>query len=191
MTYSKQGRIVFKEGENTWIARPEELGLYLDPKTSASVAHHTGRTGNPLTRFSQQFQSWYEGKDLAPLLVLDQRVAQAYLSKIAAQMDKPTVEASISVNGTEVSVAPGQVGRSVDIPATLAPLEKQLRSLKDGIVPLVIVETPPGILDASQQAEIARNILKAPLELNVPDAQEGDPGPWVFDRKIPGRAADH
>ena len=183
LNYSKQGRILFKEGENMWAARPEELGLYLDPKTSALVAYRTGRTGNPLSRFSQQFQSWYEGTDLAPLLILDQRVAQAHLSRIAAQIYKPTIEASISVNGTDVAVAPGQVGRSVDIPATLTSLETQLRSLADGMVPLVIVETPPAILDASQQAEIARSILKAPLELSVPEAKEGDPGPWIFDQK--------
>ena len=37
-----------------------------------------------------------------------------------------------------------------------------------------------------QQAETARQILSAPLTLQVPDAAEGDPGPWVFDPKTLG-----
>ena len=39
LTYPEQGRIVFKEGGNVWIARPEEVGLFLDPKTSALSAY--------------------------------------------------------------------------------------------------------------------------------------------------------
>jgi vancomycin resistance protein YoaR len=120
--------------------------------------------------------------DISPLLVFDRRVAYDYLRGIAAQVDIPTVEASLSINGTDVVVQPGQVGRSVDISVTLASLETQLRSLKDGLIPLAMVETPPVILDASAQAEMARKILNAPLELSIPNAAEGDPGPWSFDQ---------
>jgi len=56
-----------------------------------------------------------------------------------------------------------------------------LRSLSDGMIPVVLVEKPPVILDASAQAEIARKILSAPLTLSIPDAGEKDPGPWSFD----------
>lgn len=63
----------------------------------------------------------------------------------------------------------------------MAPLEAQLRSLTDGILPVVMHETPPVILDASAQAEVARQILSAPLVLQVLDGEEGDPGPWTFE----------
>jgi vancomycin resistance protein YoaR len=35
-------------------------------------------------------------------------------------------------------------------------------------------------MDASAQAEIARQILSAPLTLRLPEAQQGDPGPWMI-----------
>lgn len=183
LTYPVTGNIVLKLGDKVWVAKPAEMGLFFDAQTSANVAFSTGRQGNPLRRLSEQFNSWYRGVDVSPLLVYDQRAAYRYLEAIAAQMDIPTVEASLSVNGTDVDVRPGQVGRSVDIEATLAPLEGQLRSMSDGLIPVVMVETPPIILDASAQAEIARKILSAPLNLIVPDAAEGDPGSWTFDQQ--------
>jgi vancomycin resistance protein YoaR len=181
LTYPQDGKIVFQDGKRVWIARPIEIGLFLDVETSAKAAYNLGRHGGPFTRLREQFEAWYSGKDLPPLLVYDERMTQHYLEDIAAQVNKPTVEASLSINGLDVVVQPGQVGRTLYLQSTMAPVEEQLRSLSDGIVPLVISETPPGILDASQQAQVAQNILSAPLTLVLPDAQDGDPGPWKFE----------
>ena len=182
LTYQNEGKIVFQEEDQIWVAHPEQVGLLLDPQTSAMTAYRTGRQGGLIGRATGQFKAWFMGVDLPPYLVYDERVAQAYLNDIAAQVERPTIEASISVKGTEVSVTPGQVGRSVDREATLAPLEEQLHSLTDGLVSVVMRESSPAILDASQQAEIARGILSAPLALTVPDAQQGETASWTFDR---------
>ena len=37
------------------------------------------------------------------------------------------------------------------------------------------------ILDATAQAELARQILSAPLNLRLPNAEPGDAGPWAFE----------
>jgi vancomycin resistance protein YoaR len=183
ITFPQTGHIVFQFEKQVWGASPGELGLYLDPISSAQAAMRLGRTGGPLRRVGEQFQAWYGGVDLPPVLIHDQRQAARYLEGIAAQLDRPTVEASLQINGTDVVVSPGQVGRSVDIQATMAPLEAQLTSLSDGILPVVLHDAPPVILDASAQAEVARRILSQPLTLHIPNGQEGDPGPWVFDGK--------
>ncbi len=181
--YPVTGRIVLQEGQKVWTATPAELGLYLDPQASALLAFGHGRQGGLSRRLREQFQSWHTGQDLPPLMVFDQRAAYAYLNRIAIEIDRPTIEASLSVQGIDVVVLPGQVGRSVDIPATLQPLETALRTLTDALLPVVVQESPPVILDASAQAEIARKILSQPLTLQVPDAQPGDPGPWQFDQQ--------
>ncbi len=182
LSYPESGHIVF-QAEQAWVARPSEVGLYLDPQTSALAAYNLGRQGGYLTRWAYRFRAWKDGVDLPPLHIYDQRVAYRYLSNIATQLFIPTIEASLSINGTEVIAVPGQEGRVVDMEATLAPLEAQLRSLTDGMLPVVIEEVPPEILDASEQAEIARRILSAPLTIQIDEAQEGDPGPWVFDQQ--------
>ena len=180
LTYPQTGKIVFQDTERVQVARPSDLGLILDVQTSAQAAFSLGRSGNPISRQIDKLVAWYSGRDVSPLLVYDERLAQEYLRQIAAQVDRPTVEATLKVNGGQVEAVPGQVGRKVDIYATQAALEAQVRSLTDGVVPLVVVETPPEILDASQQAETARQILSAPLTLHVPDAKPGDPGPWII-----------
>lgn len=184
LEYPVQGSIALQEGANVWVAKPGELGLFLDPQTSATAAYQKGRQGGPLARLSAQFQAWYSGVDIPPLMVFDERMALKYLKGIAAEIDLPTVEASLSVNGTDVVVRPGQVGRTMDIDSALEDLREHFPSMTDGIIYLQVQETPPVILDVSEQAEIARRILSAPLVLQVPNAEEGDPDTWTFEPAV-------
>ena len=181
IVFPEQGKIVFQEGSQVWVAHPVELGLFLDARASALAAYQMGRHGNIFARLGDQFEAWYFGVDLPPLLVYDELSAQNYVRHIATQIDRPTIEASLKIQGVDVVVLPGQIGRSVDVDATLAPLQNQFRSLTDTILPVMVTESSPAILDVSQQAEIARKILSAPLQLSIPDAAEGDPGPWTFE----------
>jgi vancomycin resistance protein YoaR len=183
LDYPERGRVVFTEGANTWIASPLELGLYFDFEPSVQTAYDYGRTGSLFTQLSNQYQAWREGIDLTPWLVYDEAKARDYLKAIIAQIEKPVIEASLNVDGINVVVHSGQVGRAVDLPAVLMKLQAQLPTLTDSIIPLIVYETSPAILDASAQAEIARNILSAPLVISVPDPQSGDPGPWTFDQQ--------
>jgi vancomycin resistance protein YoaR len=178
--YPQTGKIVFQEGANVWIDSPEELGFILDAPTSTHAAYLVGRSGSILSRAAAQFNAWSEGKNLPPLFVLDERIAQHFLKGIAAQVDVPIIEASLNVNGVDVVVRSGQVGRNLDVPAAIQAIRAQLTTLTDGIIPLVVRETPPVILDATAQAELARRILSAPLTITVPDAVSGDAGPWTF-----------
>ncbi len=181
LDYPARGQVAFKEGSQVWVAHPAELGLSLDAYTTVQAAYLVGRTGSLSSRLTAQFNTWYYGVNLPPLVVLDESRAQSYLKGIASQVDRPILEATVSMNGVEVVVRPGQIGRSIDIPAALEILKPQLQSLSDGLINLVVHETPPVILDATQQAEVARRILSAPLVISVPNPQEGDPGPWTFD----------
>jgi vancomycin resistance protein YoaR len=184
LDFPKRGKILFRDGEKIWLASPSQVGFYLDPQSTALAAYKLGRQGNPVSRIAAQFDAWYTGTQLSPLYVFDERPAQAFLSGIAAQNDVPTVDASLRVDGVEVVVRPGQIGRTLDIPATLDLLGEHLQTLSDGEVALVIEETPPVILDVEEQAALARQILSEPLVLNLPNSKEGDPGPWTFERDV-------
>ena len=177
ITYPQDGKILLRDGDKVWVASPGELGMTLDPEASAQAAFHVGRSGALPERIKAQFEAAYAGLTLPPNLVFDQRSAFRYLSNIAAEIDKPAVDASLSLNGTEVVVTPGQVGRSLDIPSSLVLVTLQLESLRDGVLDLYIRESAPVILDASAEADLARKMLSAPLELSLPG---GDAGPWTF-----------
>jgi vancomycin resistance protein YoaR len=181
LDFPTRGKIAFQDGTNMWTTTPAELGLTLDAQNTAQAAYNLGRAGSLVTRLTNRWNAWSYGVDLAPRFVLDEGIAQSYLQGIAQQVNRPIIEANLGISGVEVVVNSGQVGRTMDVAASLSSLDTQLQTLMDGLIPLVVHETPPVILDATAQAELARQILSAPLVLQIPNPEPGDPGPWSFE----------
>ena len=48
---------------------------------------------------------------------------------------------------------------------------------------LVIDEYRPAVMDATQQAALAKQILSQPLSLVIEKPNKGDPVAWVFDQR--------
>jgi vancomycin resistance protein YoaR len=180
VTYPQAGKIILRDGEQSWVASPGELGLTLDPDASAQAAFQVGRSDALPVQVKAQIEAATSGVGLAPQMVFDQRAAFRYLNNIAATLDKPAVDASLSLKGTEVVVAPGQIGRALDIQSTLVLVTLQLQTLKDGVLDLYIRESAPVILDASAEADLARKMLNAPLVLSLPGGDAGSAGPWTI-----------
>lgn len=181
LSYSNTGKILFRAAEKTWVASPADLGMVFDPSASAIAAYQVGRSGGLFGALGGQVIARGFGSDVAPVIIFDQRVAYNYLQNVAVQVDQPVVEASLRLDGTNVVALPGQVGRLINIDATLIYLAAQLQSFRDGEVPLVIQEAAPKLLDVSSQADSARRILGQPLTLTTPNFRDGDPGPWTYD----------
>ena len=181
LSFPITGKILFRAADKVWVASPVELGMVFDPSASALAAYEFGRSGGLFDALSGQIGAGGLGADVSPVLIFDQRVAYTYLQNIAVQVDQPVKEASLLIEGTNVAAQPGQVGRLVNLDATLIYLGSQLQSFRDGEVPLVIQEAAPKLLDVSSQADAARRILSQPLTVTVPNYQDGDPGPWTYD----------
>jgi vancomycin resistance protein YoaR len=182
LTYPKSGKVVFRDGNTVWVTTPADLGMVFDAGTSVQRAYGLGRQAGLLTNMATQLNAWQGGLYLGPVIIFDARVARTYLENIAAQIDRPVVEADLHLNGTEVVYTPGQIGRLLNVDQTLANLLTQLKTFRDGEIPLVIEEDAPLVMDASAQAESLRQALSAPLTLNIPNAQNGDPGPWTINQ---------
>ncbi len=178
LTYPYGGRIVFRDGANVWLETPARLGMVLDPTASARAAFDLGRSGGLFKSIDDQVAAMQGGVNVSPVTVFDQRVAHSYLQNLAVLVDRPVTEASLVINGLDVTSSPGQVGRRLNVDATLVYLSVQMQSFRDGEVPLVIIDTPPHVLDATPQAEAARRLLAAPFTLSIPEARANDPGPW-------------
>ncbi|MCJ7717665.1 MAG: peptidoglycan binding domain-containing protein, partial [Anaerolineales bacterium] len=176
--YTDQGKITLQYDDFNWEASPAELGLFFSPNFNAEHAFQIGREGGIIKRIGAQIQVLRRGIILAPQFVMDEKTGTEYLEGVAAGVNQPRVEASLKLEGLEVLVQPGQIGREMDIPASLNVAALQMRTLQDGSIPLIVNESYPEILDVSAQAETAREILSQPLALKIPDAEENDPGPW-------------
>lgn len=94
-TFPQEGKILLRDGEQTWVVTPAQLGLYINPQTSASNAYKVGRTGWMLERLRNQYYAWYNGQHISPDLIYDQRATYAYLAGVAKEIDLPTIEASL------------------------------------------------------------------------------------------------
>jgi vancomycin resistance protein YoaR len=119
------------------------------------------------------------GINIDPSVVYDQREAHAVLQEIARQIDQPVIEAAIILEGTQVQVSAGQVGRRINIPATLKKLEPYLLTQISGTIPLVIEETTPVIMDVQATADLAKSILSQDFTIQPADPNFGA-GPWVI-----------
>ena len=184
LSYPISGKILFRDGEKAWVASPAELGMVFDPSSSAATAYSLGRSGGLFGALSGQIRAGGFGIQVAPVIIFDQRVAYQYLSQISTQINQSVVEASLSLDRTNVVAQPGQVGRELKVDATLVYLGAQLQTFSDGEVPLVIQELQPEILDVAAQADMARQILSQPLTIAIPNAAANDPGPYVYNVQI-------
>lgn len=181
LTYPLNGRLLLFAEQQSDVVAPAAIGLILDPEASAENSLQVGRQGGLFYRLRQQYNARFYGQGISPVFIFDQRMAHRFLDQIARQLDRPVIEPQLRIDGVEVVVLPGQMGRYVDKEATLALLSAQVQSLQDGAVPLVIREERPVISDVSGQAELARRILSAPLSLSLPEDQPDPSGPWVFE----------
>jgi vancomycin resistance protein YoaR len=176
LTYPQTGTIVLRDGASYWTARPAELGVAIDAADMAEQALSVGRGQGLFGNLSRQLAAWSRGAAIAPRVRFDQQIAADYLAALATLIDRPTIEAGLSLNGLEVVARPGQIGRQLDIPATLAALQPAFEQMHDAQVELIVAERPPLVLDVSGQAALAQEILSRPLALT---ADEGER--WAFE----------
>jgi vancomycin resistance protein YoaR len=181
LPFPSTGQILLQYGDRHWLARPAELGLILDVNSTALNAYTDSHRGGLPGSLWRMLRGKQYRLDVPAVVVLDESLAQRYLVALAAQINRPTIEAGIHLSGLDVITTPGQVGLELDINATLPMLSAQLQTLTDGVVSITVVEHPPLLKDAAPLANAARSILSAPLTLTLPDPAEGDPGPWEVD----------
>lgn len=181
LSYPLTGRVTLSYGDRNWTFTPAELGLHLDGEASANAAYSFGRSLWPWENISEKIQSMQGGATLAPRLIFNGQEAHAALQRVAGELNQPTIEAVLSVNGLDVQVTPGQVGLTLDTEKTAAWLASQLLQMQDVEVPLAVVEQPPRILDASAQAAVAQSILSQPLLITPGGNYEDNPEPWAIE----------
>lgn len=179
--YVDQGKIVFTFQDYVWESSPADLGYWVDSTASAERAYSVGRGKLLPVNLIERVKAWFTGVQLTPVARYDERAAFAYLQSIAKEIDQPEIEASLSLINAEVEVVSGQVGREVDIPAVLDALMPRLELMEDAIIPLIVDESIPAIIDVAPQADLARKILSKPLVLTAPAIAEQEENSWTIE----------
>jgi len=172
--------VTLRGPDGSWGVHPADLGLRLDPQATLGPPYARGRGRSWVHNLLAQLRLLVNGETLPPVVVYDERVARLYLETLAEQVNLPSTDATLSLNGTAPVVNPARPGRYLDVEGTLAGLTPALTRLASARVDLVVREVLPPVADAEPARAEAETMLSSPLTLVLAHPREGDPGPWVI-----------
>ncbi len=177
LNYPTAGTIIFSDGDQSWEYTPMELGFLLDTQASVDQAFAYGR--EPLfKRIKLQYETFKAGKEFAPVFIYDQRITSSVLEALRPYTDVETIEATLKIENGQVVSTNGQHGRQMNAELTIEALLPYLSTYQNVNVQLPIEDKPAGIVDASAQAEMAREAINQDFTIQQPDGTEE--GPWII-----------
>ena len=180
-TYADNATFTFRYGEQTWEFTAAELGVALDVDATVDAAYNAGRDGGRIENLLKQFDMRTNGYPIVPVIVYDQTNAERRLIEIAQSfVDRPVIDAALTIRDHQAVAPPSQVGRQVDIPATLSVLRREILALNThSEITFVVHETPPTVWDTAAAAEEVNVALSAPVEFYIAPEEGINQGPWV------------
>jgi vancomycin resistance protein YoaR len=178
-TYSDSTVFTFRDGERTWQKNAADLGVTFDPARTIDEAYKVGRGSGLINNLLTQADIWVNGRSLQPVIVFDETRATIILDQIAAEINRPVLDAALALRGTTVTSSPAQVGRQLDTGATLGLLRPVILNLGGGgEIELIVRETQPTLPSVDEAAKQIQAAVSAPITLFIATGGVGDPGPW-------------
>lgn len=161
-------------GQQSWQVSPSDLGVSLDAAATAVSAYAVGRGATLWDSLPEQIQALRYGYVVEPILNFDAGVAMVFLSQLAREVNRPVHNANLTVHGPEVEVTSSQVGRDVDLAATLQLLYERIASFSGGEVDVVVGEELPLIADVSEPQALVETMIGSPLVLSPNFEAQGE-----------------
>jgi vancomycin resistance protein YoaR len=179
-TYDTEAVFTFRDGDRFWQMTAADLGVSFDTRATAEQAFAAGHGGDLAGDLVRQATIWFSGRSIAPVVRYDQTYAVSQLNLIAEEINRPTEDATLVVDGLAVRTTPSRTGRTLDITATLNRLQAIIVQMDTGAeIPLVVNETPPLVWEAEGAAAKIRTAIASPLNLVADDGSGGQLGPWT------------
>ncbi len=161
--------ILLRTNQDLVPLQPDDVGASLDTRATVRAAYLIGRSGDLLEDLSTRLLVLISGRAVPPVVTYDERQVRFTLERLAQKLYRPAREVRLEIQGLQPTVIPGQPGREMDIPATLAAIMDRLQQGKPGVVDAVIQEHQPAISDLSAAEEKVREFLSGPITLTSPD----------------------
>ncbi len=184
-----------RDDQQSWTVTPEVLGIRFDAAATAEAAYAIGRSRSPAWNLGEQLRSASQGVQISPVVLYDEAAPRRFLAGLADKVYRPVQDASLTFHGVEIFETRPQVGRQLNIEATLAALRQASGHLATSDIGLVVDETLPRVIDAGIAHKQASAIIGEPLTLHVesgffpdagteaPTARLGISGPWQLSRE--------
>lgn len=163
-----------------WSVTPAQIGINFDAGATLLNAYAVGRSGSIDRRLGDLVGIFSAKHPIAPVFVFNQNTAYLFLENLSRQINRPAREAELVVKGTQIIAKPGQSGYSLDIPATIERISDSLLTDNLSIIPLIVTESQPELMDASEFAAAAQSILSSPLILTADPDEISSGKTWKF-----------
>ncbi len=152
-----------------------EIKAEYDAAAVADEAYGVGREGNVFERVSDRMRALYGGAEVSPEVRYDGEAVAREVEEISALVDEEPGEATLSIEGTEAVVGPSREGYRVDVPATIAEVERAVEGAT-GEAELVGEAVEPAVTtaEAERAAERAEEAMGGEVVLSAEGQQ------WVL-----------
>jgi LysM repeat protein len=179
------GQLVLRDGQQLWGVSWAEAGLYLDVGATSQAAFAVGHADGG-QRLRDQVRVWLRRHDVAPVMAVDAEQAREVLQRLAPSLAVPVTDATLHVEGEQVTVLPGQAGRELDVEATLAQIVARASGAGetglDRPVDLVFQTIPPLVLDVAPIQAQVEEMLARRVELAAHDVLSEETLAWTLAR---------
>jgi vancomycin resistance protein YoaR len=178
--YADDAVFVFRYEGRSWEFTAGELGVALDVEATVDAAYNVGRDGSQIDNLLTQWDMRMNGYLVQPVIIYNQTEAERILTEIADNyVNRPVVDATLTVRDQKATALPSQIGRSVNIAATLGVLRKEILALNShSEITLAVSETPPTVWAADEVAAQINLALSGAVEFYM-SPEDGPQGSWV------------
>ena len=164
-----------------WQKSPAELGVQFDTAATVETAFAVGRQGGVVDRVQDLFTSWYYGRSLAPILIIDETQMDQSLGEMATLINQPVVNAHIDTS-SNFAYSPSQFGRQLDTvdlrQRLLQPVggsgNYELALMRPAQVELLVHDLPPVIVDSSDRSYQIQQALSGPMTFYIKEPLDED-----------------
>lgn len=178
-------------GDQTWNLTAEDLGVNFDAASAAQAAYRVGRAASGdaptnalsdisrevvLARLAQvqgnlqeQLAAYRFGHEVLAEETVDRTAGLLWLQERAREIDRPVVEASLRVEGLNVTATRSAPGYALDVDTSLRAIYDALLDNAGGVVELKVNQTRPLLADVSQAEVFVRQVFNGPITLVAPD----------------------
>lgn len=138
-------QIQLRYGQESVSMSPEELGAQLQLEQAAAAAYDIGREGGAIHQLTTLLRLRRQPQDVPVACEVDTVILRSVLVELSQDINRKPKNATVEVSGDNVSVIPGEVGRSLDVDATQQTLSETLRDASVAEAELIVKTVQPAI----------------------------------------------
>lgn len=178
--YYADTQLTFRYGDQMWIATPQDLGADLDERAAVAEAYAVGRSGDLRADLWRQLDAYQDGHTVVPRTVFDPAQARAAIEQLAGTINRPARDADIELNGFSATVAPSQIGRSVNVDTAVAAAQDRILHHSEEPIDLQVALIQPAVPDEPVLAAKGRIelLLSNPVTVHYEDRN------WTISREM-------